>query len=60
MIARRSSGVMRDQRAISSIERLQPVQTRVAGCTTQILTHGDSISSRTQVSSFKMSLFPLT
>ena len=39
---------MADQRPISSIERRQPVQSRLSGCTTQMLMQGLSISSRCQ------------
>lgn len=46
--AERSSGVIFDQREISSIERAQPVQSRVAGCTTQMLMQGLSTSLRFQ------------
>lgn len=48
MMARRSSALIADQRPISSIERRQPVQRRLSGCTTQMLMQGLSTSSRCQ------------
>ncbi len=51
MIARRASGVMRDQSPISLIERKQPVHNRLSGWMTQILMQGLSTSARFQMSS---------
>ena len=50
MIARRSSPLSRDQRAISSIVRRQPVHSFSVGWITQILMQGLSISFRFQIS----------
>jgi hypothetical protein len=58
MTARRSSGLIPDQRPISSIERWQPMQMRAWGCTTQILTQGLSISARLQTSSLMPARLP--
>jgi len=49
-MALRSSNDIFDQRLISSIERAQPVHSRVSGCTTQICVQGDWTSSRFQTS----------
>jgi len=48
MMARRSSALIADQRPISSIDRRQPVQSRLSGCTTQMLMQGLSTSLRCQ------------